>query len=184
MDYAMTVLKTARLKLRRARLDDIDAMHAILSHPVAMRYWSTLPHTSIEESRAWLESMIDAPPDESDDFIVEQDGSVIGKAGFWRFPEIGYILHPDAWGKGLATEALSAVIAHGFETRNLEVIKADVDPRNHASLRLLQKLGFVETGRASSTILIGDEWCDSVYLVLERSLHGIIQPASSTGYNQ
>ena len=138
----MTVLKTPRLKLRRARLDDLDAMHAILCDPVAMRYWSTLPHTSIEQSRAWLESMIDAPPDESDDFIVEHDGSVIGKAGFWRFPEIGYILHPDAWGKGLATEALSAIIAHGFEARNLDVIKADVDPRNHASLRLLQKLGF------------------------------------------
>ena len=47
-------------------------------------------------------------------------------------------------------------------------LTADVDPRNAASLRVLGKLGFVETGRAERTFLLGDEWCDSVYLALPR----------------
>jgi RimJ/RimL family protein N-acetyltransferase len=45
---------------------------------------------------------------------------------------------------------------------------ADVDPRNVASLRVLDRLGFKETGRAERTFLLGDEWCDSVYLALQR----------------
>jgi [ribosomal protein S5]-alanine N-acetyltransferase len=45
---------------------------------------------------------------------------------------------------------------------------ADVDPRNTASLRVLQKLGFTVTGTAENTFLLGDEWCHSVYLALPR----------------
>ena len=112
--------------------------------------------------------MIGAAPEASDDFIVECDGRVIGKAGCWRLPEIGYILHPDYWGQGLATEALTAVIGHVFAGRDVDAITADVDPRNEASLKLLARLGFVETHRAQRTWLVGEEWCDSVYLALPR----------------
>jgi RimJ/RimL family protein N-acetyltransferase len=44
---------------------------------------------------------------------------------------------------------------------------ADVDPRNAASIRLLERLGFCETHRATKTILVGERWCDSVYFALE-----------------
>jgi RimJ/RimL family protein N-acetyltransferase len=40
----MDRIVTERLILRRAREDDLEAMHAVLSHPVGMRYWSSLPH--------------------------------------------------------------------------------------------------------------------------------------------
>ena len=43
-------------------------------------------------------------------------------------------------------------------------VGAEVDPRNTASLRLLTRLGFVETGRAERTMQWRDEWCDSIYL--------------------
>jgi RimJ/RimL family protein N-acetyltransferase len=162
------MIRTQRLLLRRARMDDLDAMHRILRDPAAMRYWSTLPHTDIEQTRAWLAAMIDASPEESDDFVIELDGRVIGKAGCWRLPEIGYILHPDQWGKGYAGEALGAAIAHVFASHAVVTIEADVDPRNAASLRLLNRLGFRETRRAERTMQIGDEWCDSVYLSLPR----------------
>jgi [ribosomal protein S5]-alanine N-acetyltransferase len=165
---ASAVIETARLRLRRARPDDLDAMHAILSHPQAMRYWSSLPHTEIAQTREWLDGMIASPPAESDDFIVELDGVVIGKAGCWRLPAVGYILHPDYWGRGFASEALRAAIAHVFETFPLPALIADVDPRNVASLALLAKLGFREIQRASRTWQIGEEWCDSVYLGLPR----------------
>ena len=169
-DYAgvMSELLTSRLRLRRARADDLRALHEVFSQPRAMRYWSTPPHLDLEQTRAWLEGMIQAPPESSDDYVIEHDGRVIGKAGCWRVPEIGYILHPDAWGQGLAREALTAVVAHVFAGFAIEAITADVDPRNVASLRLLDRLGFVETHRAARTWRVGDEWCDSVYLALSR----------------
>ena len=159
---------TARLRLRRAEMDDLAAIHAVLSDAQAMRYWSTPPHATLEQSRVWLASMVAASPSESDDFLIEYEGRVIGKVGCWRMPEIGFILHSDFWGKGLAREAIGAAIEHILATLPVEAIIADVDPRNAASLRLLTRLGFVETGRAARTMQVGEEWCDSVYLARRR----------------
>ena len=159
---------TERLRLRRARPEDAPDLHAVFREPRAMRYWSTPPHAELSETERWLDSMISADPQASDDFVIEREGVVIGKAGAWRLPEIGFILHPSFLGQGLANEALSAVITHLFADRGLDHLTADVDPRNQASLRLLARLGFVETGRAERTWRVGEEWCDSVYLALDR----------------
>jgi RimJ/RimL family protein N-acetyltransferase len=158
---------TERLRLRPARLDDVDDLHEVLSDKRAMRYWWRPPHSDLAETRDWIEKMIAIDPAEGEDFVVELAGRAIGKAGLRRFPEIGFILHPDNWGKGLAREALAAVIARAFAVHRLPAIVADVDPRNAASLGLLGRLGFVETHRAARTWLVGEEYCDSVYLRLE-----------------
>ena len=160
---------TERLVLRRARVGDLAAMHEVLSDPVATRYWSTPPHGTLAETEQWLDSMIASPPQDSDDFVIELDGRVIGKAGCWRLPEIGFILRPDCWGRGLAREALDAIIPLLFERHAIAAITADVDPRNQASLALLKGLGFEETGRAARTWLVGETWCDSIYLALPRA---------------
>jgi [ribosomal protein S5]-alanine N-acetyltransferase len=162
------MIRTERLTLRRARMQDLDDVHAMLSHPAAMRYWSTPEHETVEQSRKWLAGMVAGGPGE-DDFLIEHQGRVIGKAGAWNLPEIGFLLHPDHWGKGLAREAMEAVIAHLFATHDLAELTAEADPRNAASLRLLTRLGFVETGRAERTLQWRDEWCDSVYLELRRA---------------
>jgi RimJ/RimL family protein N-acetyltransferase len=154
--------------MRRAEVRDLGPMHAVLSDPDAMRYWSTPPHVSLHQTREWLKAMMASPESESDDFVVEYQGHVIGKAGFWRLPEIGYIFHPECWGRGLGFECLSALIGRVFRRSHFNTLLADVDPRNAASLRLLAKLGFAETGRDQATILVGDTWCDSVYLELRR----------------
>ncbi|MBN8812516.1 MAG: GNAT family N-acetyltransferase [Sphingomonas sp.] len=168
-------LHTARLTLRPARAEDLAALHAILSDPVATAYWSHPPHSGIGESEEWLAAMLAIQPGEGEDFIVEHEGAVIGKAGFYRFPEIGLILHPRSWGRGFATEALGAVLAHGFEVHGLPAVTADVDPRNAACLRLLDRLGFRETGRRERSLLVGAEWCDSVDLLLERDAFFVVQ---------
>lgn len=163
----MTVLTTGRLTLRPARADDLIAMHAVLSHPTAMRWWSTTPHETLEQTETWLNGMIAA--DNRLDLIVERDGQCIGKAGFWAPPEIGYILHPDHWHQGLATEALTAVIDTLFETTDHAQVLADVDPDNAASLGLLTKLGFRRTGYRTHSWNVGGVMKDSVDLTLARS---------------
>ena len=163
----MTTIRTPRLLLRGATTADLAAIHDILSDPVATAYWSTPPHGTLEQSRAWLESMIGMPPGQGEDFIVEHDGQVIGKVGLHRFPEIGYIFRPEVWGQGFASEALGPVLHRAFKIHGLGSIEADVDPRNEASLKLLARHGFRETGRAGRTLQIGEQWCDSVYLRLD-----------------
>lgn len=140
----------------------------MLSNAEAMRYWSTPPHLSEEETRLWLRDMIEESPAARDDFVVELEGRAIGKCGCWRLPEIGFILHPDHWRRGLAREAIEAVTRHVFERFDYPAITADVDPRNAACLALLRGLGFRETGRVRRTWRHGDSWCDSIYLALNR----------------
>lgn len=163
----MTTLTTARLTLRRATPRDLHDLHAVFSHPAAMRYWSRPEHERIEETQLWLEDMV-ALPDSSDEFVIERAGHVIGKVGAWRLPEIGYILHPDHWRQGLMHEALTAVIPHLFAHHPVPDLTAEADPRNVASLDLLARFGFVETHRAERTLQWRDEWCDSIYLALSR----------------
>ncbi|MCA3436584.1 MAG: GNAT family N-acetyltransferase [Rhodobacter sp.] len=158
-------LVTQRLVLRRACAQDLDGLHAVLSHPAAMRYWSTPEHASREQTRDFLRTMI---TEHCDDFIVEHAGQVIGKAGAWQRLELGYILHPDHWGKGLAGEALTALIPHLFAAHDAAQITAEVDPRNAPSIALLTRFGFHETHRAERTLLWRDEWCDTVYFALDR----------------
>lgn len=165
----MTELRTERLLLRRPELSDRDDLHEVFSDAIAMRYWSTLLHSKIAQTTEFIVAMQGLHDREVSEFVVELDGRAIGKAGIWNRPELGFILHREFLGRGLGSEAASAVIRHGFCTMALDEVTADVDPRNDASLRLLSKLGFVETGRAEATLKLGDEVCDSVYLALSRS---------------
>ena len=159
-------IRTERLVMRRARPDDVIALHRIMSDPVAMRYWSTPPHARLATTEAWLELMIGADPAHSDDFIVTLDGASIGKLGAWRLPDVGFLIDPAEWGRGLASEALAAFIARRRALGSSELL-ADVDPRNAPSLKLLGHHGFVETHRVAGTWQVGDALCDSVYLRLD-----------------
>lgn len=160
-------IRTERLVLRRARPGDLDALHAMMSDAETMRYWSTPPHDDLTQTRDWLDSMIAVDMAISDDFIVEKDGETIGKLGTWRLPEVGYLIGRPYWGRGYATEAMAAFVAYAFAHRTDHLI-ADVDPRNTASLALLSRTGFRVTGRAERTWCVGGEWCDSVYLRMDR----------------
>jgi RimJ/RimL family protein N-acetyltransferase len=161
-------IRTARLLLRRPRADDLDAFFAIMSDARGMRYWSTLPHADREVTRAWLNQKIERTAAGGEDFTVELEGRVVGEVGAGRLPDFGFMIHPDYWGRGIASEAAAAFIDYAFSRKLTDRLLADVDPRNLASLRVLEKLGFTKTGEARNTFLLGDEWCDSIYLALAR----------------
>lgn len=158
-------IQTARLRLRPAVESDLAATYTIMSDAQAMRYWSTPPHPDLETTRIWLARMIEGSF--GSDFIVELDGRCIGNMGCSRWPDVGYLLSRDCWGKGYATEALTAFVAYAFAGFT-DHLTADVDPRNEASLKLLARAGFHVTGYGEKTWHVADEWCDSVYLRLDR----------------
>ena len=160
-------IETERLVLRPAREDDLEDMHAVLSSPEATRWWSTPPHPSIDVTRDWLSAMI-AGADAGLDMVIERDGRVIGKAGFYTPPDIGYILHPEYWGRGLATEALTAMLDRLFDATDHPAATADVDPDNAASIRVVTRLVFIRTGFAERNWNVGGEWKDSLYFALSR----------------
>jgi RimJ/RimL family protein N-acetyltransferase len=104
--------------------------------------------------------------EESDEFIVEHHGAVVGKLGAWRIPEIGFFLRRDCCGRGFATEALQRYVRYAKERRYKE-LTADVDPRNGACIRVLGKCGFKEIGRVTATYVVNGLRSDSIYLHLD-----------------
>ena len=114
--------------------------------------------------------MIDSPGNGVTDFIICLRPSLtpIGKIGVWQGDEIGFLLAREYWGKGLAKEALERIMVHLFEKRQFELLTADTDPRNAASIGLLKKMGFEEYAFKERSFQIGEEWVDSLYLKLER----------------
>ncbi|NRF89835.1 GNAT family N-acetyltransferase [Paenibacillus frigoriresistens] len=82
--------------------------------------------------------------------------------------EIAYIVHPDYWGKGIATEVARLLINYGFAEFNLHRIYATCDPRNLGSAKVLEKVGMTQEGKLRDTLLIKDGWRDSlVFGILE-----------------
>lgn len=155
-----------RIALRPFRAADAEALFPIFADRTAMKYWSTPPHASIDVTAAFVRATMEATASgHGDDQVVVFEGRVIGKAGLWDNREVGFILAPDLWGRGLAREALEAVIARA-RSRGLTRVAADVDPRNAASIGLLTRLGFVRTGEAKATVKVGDKWADSLYFEL------------------
>jgi RimJ/RimL family protein N-acetyltransferase len=95
-------------------------------------------------------------------FLVVRDGVVVGDVGWFGPPddqgevEIGYGLAPSARGQGIGTQAVGMLLAWVAE-RGAVRVRAEVEPGNAASFRLLERLGFTLVGeRAGHVVLVRD----------------------------
>ncbi len=156
--------------MRAAVPEDLEPLHAVFSDPRAMRYWDRPPHQDMDQTQRFLDHFIASDLNNREEYILEVDGVCVGKAGMWRRFEIGYILHPDLWGRGLVTEALSTIIPRVFERfPEADKVTAELDPRNLGSIKVLEKQGFERVGFAEKNFLYGEtEWCDTAYYSLTR----------------
>lgn len=151
------VLAGQRLRLRAPCAGDIDALFALYSHPLVMRYWSSAPMRTRMQAQGRIGEMLEGfERRETIDWLVatRRDDAVIGGCTLYRFDartrraEIGYALHPEYWGYGLARQAVTLALDWGFRSLGLDRIEADIDPRNAASRRLLADLGFQDEATA------------------------------------
>jgi RimJ/RimL family protein N-acetyltransferase len=80
--------------------------------------------------------------------------------------ELGYVFHPDAGGRGYATEACAAVLALAFDHLGLHRVTARLDARNEASARLAARLGMREEAHFVSNELFKGEWSDELVFAM------------------
>ena len=149
-------LETERLAVRPFELDDAAALHGIVSQEEVMKY---LPEDvmSLEEVRHVISWLADCYQKNTPECILKftlaiiskKDEKLIGWCGLGPLEfspeeiEIFYGLSKDQWGKGIATEAARTVLRYGFETLKLDPIVAVTDPRNAASVKVIEKLGMI-----------------------------------------
>ncbi|MQA80634.1 MAG: GNAT family N-acetyltransferase [Streptosporangiales bacterium] len=180
-------LRTERLELRPFTPGDLAGLHAIHSRPEVVRYLYWEPYDE-EATRISLERkrrrsvLIDSGDSLSLAAVRVDDGMLVGDATFiWRSEamrqgEIGYVLHPDAFGRGYATEIGAELLRFGFEDVGLHRIAGRLDGRNAASARVLEKLGMRREAHLVQNEIVKGEWTDEViYGVLAdewREAHG------------
>ena len=149
------VLETPRLILREYTEDDAADFFRLNSDPEVMRYVPDEPVQTVEDARAILVSHPIVDYRERGfgrcACILKETGENIGFCGLKYLKEIdvidlGFRFLPAHWGKGLATEAAKACADYGFRELNLEEIVGFSEPENHASIRVLEKVGMQFTG--------------------------------------
>jgi RimJ/RimL family protein N-acetyltransferase len=174
-------LRTERLVLRPLRETDADALFAIFSDDTVMRYWSTPPWTSQEPARVMIAADLDQAHRDHLRLGIElrEDGILLGTCSLFsinypcRRAEVGYGLGSFAWGHGYMQEALGALLDFGFGELDLNRIEADIDPRNSASARTLERLGFTKEGYLRERWIVGEEVSDTaIYGLLRREWRG------------
>ena len=85
-----------------------------------------------------------------------------------RRAEIGYALAREHWGRGYMNEALMALLKYAFEVLDLHRIEADVDPRNTASIKTVEHLGFQREGYLRERWQVNGEIQDAFFYGLLR----------------
>lgn len=185
-----TLLETDRLILRRWKPDDAHELQSIVNYPqVTQNLSNRFPYPfTLQDAEACLErwATMDVPAayptslaiclkpegDEAKPQLIGSMGLKPGEGIEYRTWWLGYFLTPSAWGKGLATEAMSATIKWSFATwPKLNRVEASFYSGNTASERVLQKSGLQKEGvRRGATEKNGIVQDDILYGVLRSDL--------------
>lgn len=162
-----TEIRTARLLLRPPTLDDVDAYFEIADDP-EYAFFGSRQSVSHESTRQGLARIIAVPWEQRPEFAITLDGRVIGRVMLDvdrpnRTASLGYGIGRAWWGRGLATEAARAAVDYAFRALGVDKVWARADPRNVASVKVLEKLGMQREGLLRKHLLYRGERVGRVY---------------------
>jgi RimJ/RimL family protein N-acetyltransferase len=147
------ILKTERLRLRKAKLSDAEAIfRQYAEDPQVIKYVSWHAHRNLEETCEYMRMCMMAwDVAKAFHWVIEtrDDKEVIGmiiarvNAEKW---ELGFVLAQAYWGRGFMTEAVKALIAWALKQNEIFRVWAVCDIDNKASARVMEKAGMVREG--------------------------------------
>ena len=191
MPLPTPTLQTARLLLRPFAESDIEAICALQSNARVLRYWDSPPWTDRSRADAFIATCRKMEEDQSGArFAIEARGNsafvgwcaTFGWNPVHRSLGIGYCFDEAVWGKGYATEAVRAMLQWAYGALDLNRVEAELDTRNAASARVLEKLGFQQEGLRREDCIVSGEVSDSwIYGLLRRDWTADPSAARFTG---
>lgn len=151
------VMETDRLVLRKPSMRDVEWYYEYFSRPEIV--WGggepgpRNMKAAREEFRKYLVDLYRERRGFRWVITLKDEGRPIGTLGYYKWlpsasyqAEMGYDLAKEHWGKGIMSEAMTAVIDFGFERMGLNRIEVYVMPRNKRSIRMIRRLGFKREG--------------------------------------
>ncbi len=174
----LPVLETDRLVLRPVLKRDAKDIFAYASDPEVARYVLWEPHRTVADTRSYIRymrSLYRRGFPASWAVTLRETGRVIGTVGFMWYSEascsaeVGYSFSRAFWNRGIATEALSAVIRSVFASLPVNRLEAQHDLRNPASGRVMEKCGMRKEGILRQRMKNKGEFIDTVLWSILRS---------------
>ncbi|UTR14522.1 GNAT family N-acetyltransferase [Salipaludibacillus sp. LMS25] len=149
------ILETERLRLRNITHEDAENILHYLSDEDVMKYYGLEPFRSLNDALdeiAWYQTLLNNKTGIRWGITLKEQAVIIGSCGFHNIVsqhfrgEVGFELSKEMWGKGIAFEAVEAIINYGFVHMNFQRIEALIEPPNLSSQKLVKKLGFMKEG--------------------------------------
>lgn len=164
-------LNTARLQIRKYTLGDANAVYEVINDKHIYKMTQHIPYPYPKEQvEIWISFVLkNLAYGNGIECGIFKDTRYIGNIGLVnldfqnRSAELTYFIGTNDTGKGYATEAARALCLYGFETLNLERIQARCFNENHASKRVMQKIGFSYEGTARKQIIKDQQYLDVYY---------------------
>ena len=165
-------LETERLVLRRITQDDTQELFILRSDKAVLKYIGREPMQTVDEVHAFLKT-IDEGIEKNEAILwgialKEEPSKIIGTICLWRIQpanyraELGYMLHPQHWGRGITKEAIQKVIEYGFKTLQLHSIEARIHAHNKASAGVLHSTGFIQEGYLKEEFCFREKFSDTI----------------------
>jgi RimJ/RimL family protein N-acetyltransferase len=186
------LIETERLRLRPLTRDDVDELVALHSQPEVEQFMGTFDQARMIEwvalvQRDYAERGIGRLA------IIERDtGQFLGRSGLKYLPEfdeteLGWVLHPNGWGRGYATEAGTGCVRWGFDNLDVPHLTAMIAPDNERSIAVAKRIGMTPL---RADLLLGDpvtvysisreQWTHGRERIVQLERHG---PAKRIGWS-
>jgi len=145
-------LTTDRLVLRQLADSDAPEIFVLRSDERILKYIDIAKANNVGDALAFIHKIDKAVSENQSAYwgiASKETDKLIGTICMWNIlqehyrAEIGFVLHPDQQGKGLMSEALAAVLNYAFGEIKLHSIEGRVHPGNAASIKLMERHGFV-----------------------------------------
>lgn len=162
----MPTLETERLRLEKITIENAEDMYEYASDPKVTRYLLWNPHLNLFETKGFIEHV--KRKYRSGEFFdwginLKSNNKFIGTVGFTTVDpdndraELGYVLAPSYWRRGLMFEALSRVIDFAFDDCGFGRLELKIMPDNISSRSIAEKLGFSYEGTLREYMIIKEK---------------------------
>lgn len=168
--FRPTVITGERVDLKSFGLEDLGFLFRWNNDPEYVGEYEPQEQVTREELEEWL---LKEKPGKHWYIIQTKDkrkvGQLVAREKEDSTLQIGYRVTPPARNQGYCTDAVTTIVNHFFSETNAERIIAEANPGNNASIRVLEKTGFVQTGYKEQAVMINGIWMDGAVYELKKS---------------
>lgn len=170
-------ITTERLVLRKMLPADAEDMYEYAQNPLVTQFLLWEPHVNVKFTQSYLkfiQTQYAAGCFFDWSLVLADSGKMIGTCGFAAIDmdnnagEVGYVLNPEYWGKGYATEALERVLSFGFGVLRMNRIYVRIMAGNAASERVARKCGMRHEATFYSSLMVKGEYRTIKYYAILR----------------